>query len=246
MEDLHYWETKFEPCCYSERLLGKISLLNKQVPHYTKVNLLEIKKAIYYAKKYHGSQKRESGEPYYYHPLEVAYLVSNHLFETNAIVTSVLHDTVEDTVLTKDMIGIIFNQIVAEQVEDLTRVKLNQKISSSDIVTLLIQHKKYEALIIKEFDRLHNMQTIKAKSPEKQQKIILETLETFLPLAAYLRMPMLEEELSALCIHTNLSRQGLRLLRNRPKFSFQGSYQPPSLDFQNATIQQYIQKVLGS
>jgi len=67
MNDLSCWETKFKPCCYSERLLTKLLLLNENVQQ--KIDILEIKKAIYYAKKYHGIQKRESGEPFYSHPL---------------------------------------------------------------------------------------------------------------------------------------------------------------------------------
>ena len=72
MKDLNLWRSKFELCSYSNRLINKIILLNEVNNN---VDLNEVKKAIYYARKYHGQQKRETGEPYYSHPLEVAYSI---------------------------------------------------------------------------------------------------------------------------------------------------------------------------
>ncbi|MCC8400129.1 MAG: HD domain-containing protein, partial [Rickettsia endosymbiont of Platyusa sonomae] len=113
MEDIGNWQAKFEYCEYSAKLLGKLSLLNKKVTDPVDIN--EIIKAIYYAKKYHGSQMRQSGEPYYSHPIEIAYMVAQYtaqeihqLFKTEMIVTSLLHDTIEDTTLTEEMIARIF------------------------------------------------------------------------------------------------------------------------------------------
>ena len=68
MKDINCWEAKFEACIYSDKLLNKLLLLNKQASN--KIDFTEVRKAIYYAKKYHGAQKRQSGEPYYSHPLE--------------------------------------------------------------------------------------------------------------------------------------------------------------------------------
>jgi len=170
MEDLKCWQTKFKFCDYSERLLIKLGLLNKiKTP---KVDILEIKKAIYYAKKYHGDQKRQSGEPYYMHPLEVAYKIANYCFKTDILVTSILHDTLEDTELTIDMIDIIFGSNIANQVEGLTRIKAYGKISAAEIVRTLLRQHKDDLLLIKYFDREHNMQTINAKPPEKISKTI--------------------------------------------------------------------------
>ena len=69
MEDIKSWESKFQPCEYSDKLLNLITELNKtaRVP----VNISEIKKACHVAREYHGSQLRKSGHPYYYHPLGV-------------------------------------------------------------------------------------------------------------------------------------------------------------------------------
>jgi len=242
MNDLDRWESKFESCCYSERLLTKLSLLNEKLKP-KKVNILKIKKAIYYAKKYHGDQKRQSGESYYTHPLEVAYLVADHLFETNILVTSILHDTLEDTELTKDMIKMVFGSIVANQVDDLTRVRVDRKISAAETVKLLLLKNKNDLLIVKVCDRLHNMETIQIKSPGKQQQTIAETLQEFMPLVVYLGILILEQKLSNICIRSNLVRQRINL-QEQQVFSFQDNYQPLSPVFQNETIQMYIRKAL--
>jgi (p)ppGpp synthase/HD superfamily hydrolase len=132
MEDNNCWELKYEPCDYSTRLLGKVSDLNAKKNN--KVNIIEVKKAIHYAKKYHGLQLRDSGDPYYSHPLEVAYMVADYIFETNSLVTSILHDTIEDTELSEQMIDSIFGSLIASHVKDLTRIKDGRKISLAEII----------------------------------------------------------------------------------------------------------------
>ncbi len=199
MEDIHCWQTKFVPCVYSDRLLAKLSELNRNALN--KVDITEVKKAIYYAKKYHGDQKRQSGEPYYSHPLEVAHMVSDYLFRTDIIVTSILHDTIEDTELTFSMIQKIFGKNVATQVMDLTRIKEDgKKISSAALIESLLSAKKYDMLLIKQFDRLHNLQTIEAKSAEKIQKIIEETAKQFIGLSVFLETMDVEKVLIKICL----------------------------------------------
>jgi (p)ppGpp synthase/HD superfamily hydrolase len=200
MEDKDNWQMKFDSCEYSDRLLDKLLELNMERPRSEKINIVEVQKAIYYAKKYHGSQKRQSGEPYYSHPFEVAYMVSDYLFRTDVLVTSILHDTIEDTSLTFEMIDSIFGARVARQVEDLTRVKAGDiKITSKDVVESLWLQKKYDLLLIKQFDRLHNMQTIGVKSPEKIKQITEETIGIFTVLAASLGTRDIEDKLIQIC-----------------------------------------------
>ncbi|KJV54400.1 HD domain protein [Orientia tsutsugamushi str. Kato PP] len=110
---------------YSESLLNK--LFETNVRFDTKIDLDKVEKAIFYAQKYHGQQKRDTGEPYYMHPLEVAYMVSDYIFKTDTIITAILHDTLEDTTLTKKKIVKAFGKKIAEQVSDLTRIKDNKK-----------------------------------------------------------------------------------------------------------------------
>ncbi len=204
MEDLKNWQTKFEPCEYSAKLLNKLILLNEEVTH--PVDIREIIKAIYYARKYHGSQMRQSGEPYYSHPIEVAYMVAectaqeiHQLFKTDMIVTSLLHDTIEDTGLTEEMIARIFGSNVANQVEALTRLKPYGKITSKETLDLLSQQKRFDVVLIKLFDRIHNLQTLGAKSSEKALKIVKETIAYFITLCFYLEIPTAEQQLIELC-----------------------------------------------
>lgn len=182
MEKINYWDnSRYQYCAYAERLLNELISLNEKVKQ--PIDMYEVKKGIYYAKKYHGSQMRQSGEPYYSHPIEVAYMLAQYTalelpqyFRTDMIVTALLHDTIEDTQLTEKMIAYIFGSQVASQVQDLTRVKPHGKISSAEIVEMLYKEKKHDVLLVKLFDRLHNIRTASAKSPEKAKKIIEETL----------------------------------------------------------------------
>ena len=145
------------PCKYSIRLLEKLKSLDTQ-------NVLDfelINKAIYWAKKYHGYQKRKSGEAYYTHPLEVAYMISDYKLKTDVIVASILHDTVEDTEVTVEMIQGTFGQRIAQMVDRLTRDRPDgSKLSVEHIINNAYHLKDKEVLIIKLFDRFHNIQTL--------------------------------------------------------------------------------------
>ena len=230
MNDLSCWETKFESCCYSEQLLIKLSLINEQVPIKDRIDLLEIKKAIYYAKKYHGNQRRESGEVYYSHPLQVAYMVADYIFETNALVTSILHDVLEDTELTKEKVCHIFGSLIADQVDSLTRVKIDRKINAAELLELLREQKKHVLLIIKLLDRVHNIQTLFAKPPEFQNRTILETLINFLPMAVHLSLFDIEKILDQTCF--GIISKKLHI-HNEEIFVFEGNYQPLFREPQN-------------
>ncbi|WP_425363619.1 HD domain-containing protein [Candidatus Tisiphia endosymbiont of Hybos culiciformis] len=200
-------QSKYENCQYVDKLLNKLTQLNQQVNQPLDIN--EIRRGIYYARKYHGSQMRQSGAPYYSHPIEVAYMVAEYTaqempqyFRTDMIITSLLHDTIEDTILTEDMIARVFGKQIANQVVDLTRLKSYGKISSAETLDLLYNQKKYDVLLIKLFDRLHNMQTIGYKSPEKIKKIVDETLQSFLAVCTYLGHVKLENHLYELCYNS--------------------------------------------
>ena len=200
MYNSELWKSEFILCPYSARLINKLSKINKE--EQDRIDLDLVKKAIYYARKYHNLQKRQSGEPYYSHPLEVAYMISDYLFRTDVIVTSILHDVLEDTELTFEKISFEFGEHIATQVLDLTRIKPDGiKITSAEIVESLWIQKKYDILLIKQFDRLHNLQTINAKSPDKIRKIIKETITSFAVLAAYLGIRSIEEEIIKTCLN---------------------------------------------
>ena len=137
-----------EPCHYSTRLIEKLQSLDTE-------NVLDFKlidKAIYWAKKYHDGQFRKSGEPYYTHPLEVAYMLSEYKLKTDVIVTAILHDIVEDTEITVGMVLDEFSWRIAEMVKKLTTDDLKE------IYNVFCEDS--EVTLIKLMDRKHNLSTI--------------------------------------------------------------------------------------
>ena len=185
-----------KPCHYSIRLIDRLKSLDTK-------NALDfdlINKAIYWAKKYHGEQKRKSGEAYYTHPLEVAYMISDYKLKTDVIVASILHDIIEDTEVTAGMILDNFGWRITEMVDMLTRDRPDgSKLSVEEIINNAYEKRDKEVLLIKLIDRLHNIQTLWVKSPEKFQKICKETIEEFIILVLYLENLDLTRELITLC-----------------------------------------------
>ena len=183
-------------CKYSLRLTEKLKSLDTH-------NVLDfelINKAVYWARKYHANQKRKSGELYYTHPLEVAYIISDYNLKTDVIVASILHDIVEDTEVTVEMIHGSFGQRIAEMVDRLTRDRPDgTKLSVEDILNNSYQEKDREVLLIKLFDRLHNIQTLGAISPEKVKKITKETLNFFIVTTMYMGYKNLEKTIYEIC-----------------------------------------------
>ena len=209
-----------EPCQYSIRLTEKLKSLDTQ-------NVLDfelINKAIYWARKYHGDQKRKSGEPYYSHPLEVAYMISEYKLKTNIIAVSILHDIVEDTEGTVEMIEGTFGQRIAEMVDRLTRDRPNgTKLSVEEILNNAYHLKDKEVLLIKLFDRLHNIQTIKSQSPEKQEKICKETIKHMLLTCFYIENKTLADtlrEISLIPLNKFQSQEFSYLKKERNYFEF--------------------------
>ena len=167
-----------EPCQYSIRLIEKLKSLDTK-------NVLDfelIDKAIYWARKYHGDQKRKSGEAYYSHPLEVAYMISDYKLKTDVIVASILHDIIEDTPVTAEMIFDSFSRRIAEMVDGLTRDRPDgTKLSVEEIITTARKTGDNEVLLIKVIDRLHNLSTISCIKKQSIKKQIKETYDALFP-----------------------------------------------------------------
>ncbi|MFK7974419.1 MAG: HD domain-containing protein [Rickettsiaceae bacterium] len=186
-----------ENCQYSIRLINRLKELDQK----NQIDYEQVDKAIYWAKKYHGDQKRKSGEPYYTHPLEVAYMVAEYDLNTDVIVAAILHDIVEDTEVTFGMILDNFNARIMQMVDRLTRDRPDgTKWSVEQILENAYENNDNEVLLIKVVDRLHNMQTIGAMSPEKQKQITIETLEHFFTLAIYCGSRQMEDTFYELCL----------------------------------------------
>lgn len=161
-----------------------------------------LNKAIDFAIQYHGDQLRESGEPYYQHPLEVAFIISEMHLDATAVITALLHDTVEDTELTLEEIESEFSPEVATLVDGVT--KLTKIEFQPDHIRqaenfrklLLAMSEDIRVLLVKLADRLHNIRTIDfLKSGEKKARIALETMEIYGPLAERIGMQEIKLEL---------------------------------------------------
>ena len=211
-----------EPCKYSIRLIEKLKSLDTQ-------NVLDfelINKAVYWARKYHGDQKRKSGEPYYSHPLEVAYMVSEYKLNTDVIVASILHDIIEDTEVNAKMIHNAFGHRTAEMVDRLTRDRPDgTKLTVEEIINSTYKNGDKEVLLIKLIDRLHNIQTIESMSTQKIEKIIAETLTNFIASSMYLGLLEIEQQLTESCMYYD-SKQKNKPYKKKSIFSFNDHTSP--------------------
>lgn len=208
-----------EPCQYSTRLIKKLESLDTEKA----LDFDLIHKAIYWAKKYHDRQFRKSGEPYYTHPLEVAYMVSEYKLTTNVIVTAILHDIVEDTEVTAGMILDEFGRRIEQMVDRLTRDRPDgTKLSVEQILDNAYEKNDKEVLLIKVVDRLHNMQTLGAKTNEKQKKTINDTLENILVFYEYLELPLIANYIVQICTKNKINLSIQNSMHNI--FSFSNAY----------------------
>lgn len=164
-----------------------------------------INRAYVFAMKKHGSQMRASGDPYFSHPLEVAYILTGLKLDTASIITALLHDTVEDTDATFEDIENLFGKEIRNLVDGVTKLgKLetkseNTKQAENFRKLLLAMSEDIRVLLVKLADRLHNMRTLHhIKKEEKRQRIARETLEIYAVLAERIGMRAVKEELQDL------------------------------------------------
>ncbi len=165
-----------------------------------------VEKAFNYAKNMHRSQKRESGEPYIVHPLEVAHILTDMKIDYEAIVAGLLHDVIEDTQTDYNEIKNEFGENIAQLVEGVTKLdkiqftnREEQQIESLRKMFLAMA-KDIRVILIKLADRIHNMRTLKNLQPEKRLLKARETLEVYAPLAHRLGIFKIKWELEDLAL----------------------------------------------
>ena len=172
-----------------------------------------IEKAYNVAKEAHKDQVRKSGEPYIIHPLNVAIILAELELDKETIVAGLLHDVVEDTIMTEEELEREFGPdvgLLVDGVTKLEKIPLSSEGSKSDEKLemqaenlrkmFLAMAKDIRVIMIKLADRLHNMRTLKYKSPESQQRIAKETLEIYCPIAQRLGISRLKTELDDLAL----------------------------------------------
>ncbi len=183
-------------------------LLKKIRTYNPKADLRGLELAYVTAEVAHEGQVRLSGEPYITHPLAVADILADLRLDTTTLEAALLHDTVEDTPLSLERIGTDFGDEVARIVDGLTKLdKLqfrSRELAQAENVRKMIvaMAGDIRVLLIKLADRLHNMRTLSALTPSKQQRIATETLEIYAPLANRLGVQGMKWELEDLAFKT--------------------------------------------
>ena len=182
-------------------------LITKASSYITKEEELDkIRKAFEFSKLKHAGQFRESGEPYFYHPLATAVILTTVYADCDTICAGLLHDVIEDCGVTKQELEEDFGTTTANLVYGVTKIS---KIHFSTENEALIEYYKkiivgmsedVRVIIIKLADRLHNMRTLWAKSEEKQKKIARETLDILAPIAHHLGIHKIKSELEDLSL----------------------------------------------
>ena len=166
-------------------------------------DLALIQKAFDFANSAHAGVKRKSGEPYILHPIAVATIVTREIgLGTKSIISSILHDVVEDTDYTLDDIKNLFGEKIASIVDGLTKLEGNFdfKQAANFRKMLLTLSDDVRVILIKIADRLHNMRTLDSMPPNKQLKISGETLYIYAPLAHRLGLYTIKTELEDLSL----------------------------------------------
>jgi guanosine-3',5'-bis(diphosphate) 3'-pyrophosphohydrolase len=164
-----------------------------------------VTEAYQYAALRHRGQVRKNGEDYLIHPLAVANILAGLQMDVETIATGLLHDTMEDTLATRDEIEQRFGKAVADMVEGVTKLskltykgKLEEQAENFRKLVLAFG-RDLRVIIVKVADRLHNMRTLEHHRPEKRQSIARETLDIYAPLVHRLGLELVKGELEDLC-----------------------------------------------
>ena len=183
------------------------SLIERIRKYHPSADISMVEKAYHIAKNAHEGQKRKSGEEYIIHPLWVATILAQLEMDKETIVAGMLHDVVEDTIMTDEEIRQEFGDEVALIVDGVT--KLGQLSYSTDKLDVqaenlrkmfLAMAKDIRVIIVKLADRLHNMRTLEYMKPEKQREKAKETMDIYAPIAQRLGISKIKIELDDLAL----------------------------------------------
>jgi len=183
------------------------NLLKDLKPNTNKADKILIRKAFNLALEAHKDMRRKTGEPYIFHPIEVAHISVKEIgLGTTSVLCALLHDVVEDTDFTLADIKAMFGEKVARIIDGLTKISTIFDYQSASIQAenfrkiLLTLSDDVRVILIKLADRLHNMRTLDSMLHEKQLKIAYETLYLYAPLAHRLGLYAIKTDLEDLSL----------------------------------------------
>jgi RelA/SpoT family (p)ppGpp synthetase len=208
------------------------------------LDLDKILLAYEFSKESHIGQYRKSGEEYILHPVEVTKILINMNMDTDTIVAGILHDVVEDTLITSADIRYHFGDVPADLVEGVTKLSNlpeGTKKQHENIRKMIVaMAKDVRVVIIKLADRVHNMRTLKYMPEEKRKRIAKETLEIFAPLAHRLGIAKIKwelEDLSFYYLEPKIYKEIVKLVDS--KRTFRENYTEKIVDYLEKELSKY-------
>ncbi|MFZ0870700.1 MAG: bifunctional (p)ppGpp synthetase/guanosine-3',5'-bis(diphosphate) 3'-pyrophosphohydrolase [Rhodanobacter sp.] len=178
--------------------------LKERIAYLPEAQVERVLRAFQVGAQAHEGQERKSGEPYITHPVAVAGILAELGLDAETIIAAILHDTLEDTELSRDALAAEFGEVVAELVDGVTKLdkmrfgSRQEADAESFRKMLLAMARDLRVILIKLADRLHNMRTLGAKDGDSRRRIARETLEIFAPIAQRLGMNKFKAELQDL------------------------------------------------
>jgi len=164
----------------------------------------EVYRAYLFGAEAHSGQKRMSGEPYIYHPIAVARILSEMRMDYKCLMAAILHDVIEDTESSKEQLIELFDEEIAELVDGVSKLthldfKSHAEMQAANVRKMLLaMTRDIRVILIKLADRLHNMRTLGVMRPAKARRIARETMEIYAPIASRLGIYSMRVELEKL------------------------------------------------
>jgi GTP pyrophosphokinase len=183
---------------------GLLDLLKAQSLSYDEAL---VRRAHAFSAEKHAGQRRRSGQPYFTHPMAVAYLLAEMKFDAVCVAVGLLHDVLEDTLTSREVLEERFGAEIAELVDGVTKIGKHAYVRRDEAQAqtfrklILASAKDIRVILVKLADRLHNMQTLEYVSPETRRRVALETLEIYAPLAHRLGMAKVKGDLEDLAFY---------------------------------------------
>jgi GTP diphosphokinase / guanosine-3',5'-bis(diphosphate) 3'-diphosphatase len=192
-----------------ELLVHYLFELRQELAQYASASdIADVERAFLLGEFGHRGQNRKSGEPYITHPVAVAKILAELRLDSETLIAAILHDTLEDTPITKDEIVAQFGAKVAELVDGVTKLdkvhfeSKEQQAAESLRKMVFSMARDPRVILIKLADRLHNMRTLGAQASNSARRIARETLEVYAPIAQRLGMNAIKSELQDIGFRT--------------------------------------------